>query len=266
MHRFFVPVDCFVGEKVTFQGEMAHQIKHVLRLRVGQVVVVLDNRGSAYDVTLETVEGPVVAGRITARRAAGGEPRAWLHLYLGLAQREKFEWMLQKCTEVGACAFTPLITSRSLAQGREEAAKKYPRWESILREAAEQAGRGRIPELRPPLAFKEAVQETGKLNQLSLLAWEAEHTITLKQALQGLCADPGAHPHLACFIGPEGGFAEDEVSLARTGGLVAVTLGERILRMETAAVVATTLVLYEMEGDFKNNDRISKRREENEQG
>ena len=70
MHRFFVPVDCFVGEKVTFQGEMAHQIKHVLRLRVGQAVVVLDNRGSAYDVTLETVEGPVRPGRPSPGRGA----------------------------------------------------------------------------------------------------------------------------------------------------------------------------------------------------
>ena len=235
-----------MGEKVTFQGEMAHQIKHVLRLRVGQAVVVLDNRGSAYDVTLETVEGPEVAGRITARRAAGGEPRTWLHLYLGLAQREKFEWMLQKCTEVGACAFTPLITSRSLAQGRDEAAKKYPRWESILREAAEQCGRGRIPELRPPLLFKEAIQETANRNQLSLLAWEGEHDLFLKQALHEIKNNPETSPRLACFIGPEGGFSEEEVSLARSNGLIAVSLGERILRMETAAVVATALILYEM--------------------
>ena len=181
MHRFFAPADCFEGEMVNFKGEIAHQIKHVLRLRAGQAVTVLDNRGSAYDVTLEAVDGPVVVGRITAQRAAGGEPRTWLHLYLGLAQREKFEWMLQKCTEVGACAFTPLITSRSLAQGRDEAAKKYSRWESILREAAEQCGRGRIPELRPPQRFKEAVQEAGKLYQLSLLAWEGENTLSLRK-------------------------------------------------------------------------------------
>jgi len=247
MHRFFASADCFAGEMVNFKGEIAHQIKHVLRLRVGQTVVVLDDRGSAYDVTLETVEGPAVVGRITAHRAAGGEPRTWLHLYLGLAQREKFEWMLQKCTEVGACAFTPLITSRSLAQGRDEAAKKYPRWESILREAAEQCGRGRIPELHPPLMFKEAIQEAGKLNQLSLLAWEGEHDLFLKQAVQGLKNNLEIHPCLACFIGPEGGFAEEEVALARTVGMITVSLGERILRMETAAVVATALLLHELE-------------------
>jgi 16S rRNA (uracil1498-N3)-methyltransferase len=247
MHRFFVTSDCFEGEMVTFKGDLAHQIKHVLRLRVGQAVVVLDNRGSAYDVTLETVEGPLVEGRVTAHNTAGGEPRAWLHLYLGLAQREKFEWMLQKCTEVGACAFTPLITSRSLAQGRAEAARKYPRWESILREAAEQCGRGRIPELHPPLLFKESLRETGKLNHLTLLAWEGEHSLFLKQALQGLKNNQETPPRLACFIGPEGGFSEDEVSLARAAGVITVSLGERVLRMETAAVVTTALILYELE-------------------
>ena len=171
MHRFFLPVDWFDGEVVHFRKEVAHQIVHVLRLEAGQRVIALDNRGCEYDVTLYRVDGQVVMGNITAKRLVSGEPAAHLALYLGLAQREKFEWMLQKCTEVGACTFTPVVTRRSLVQDVDGVKKKYERWERILREAAEQSGRGVIPELHPALYYKEAVLEASRTSALILLPW-----------------------------------------------------------------------------------------------
>jgi 16S rRNA (uracil1498-N3)-methyltransferase len=234
MHRFFLTADSFDGESVHFPEKTAHQIRRVLRLRAGQLVTVLDNRGSEFEVALSAVDAHTVAGQIQVKRTASHEPRTWLHLYLGLTQREKFEWMLQ------------LITSRSLVQGREEAAKKIERWEHILREAAEQAGRGIIPELHLPITLPEAVCEAVGAYHLSLMAWEGEPELGVRQALDRGAVAGVLKPHLACFIGPEGGFSSQEADLAREAGVLTITLGERILRMETAAVVATAVLMYEL--------------------
>jgi 16S rRNA (uracil1498-N3)-methyltransferase len=245
-HRFFLPADCFIGGVVYFPMEITHQIKHVLRLEPGQVITVLDNLGSEYEVKLKQIDAPSANGDIISQRLAVSEPGVYLALYLGLTQREKYEWMLQKCTEVGACSFTPVVTRRSLVQDLGGVKKKYDRWERILCEAAEQSGRGLIPELHPPVNFNEAVLEASRTSALILLPWEEEHLTNLIQAFRGIDLSNIKKPRIACFIGPEGGFDAEEVDFACKSGAVLVTLGPRILRMETAAVVATALILHEM--------------------
>ena len=150
--------------------------------------------------------------------------------------------MLQKCTETGAATFIPVISSRSLVQDVAETNKKTTRWEKIIQEAAEQSGRGRIPELKPAASLAQAVlQGQGK----KIMLWEQERSTTLRQALSGVPANHSAE--IALLVGPEGGFSEEEVQLSRKSGWQPVSLGPRILRMETAAIVATALVIYELE-------------------
>ncbi len=246
-HRFFLPLTSFNGDLIRFGKEVTHQIRDVLRLDVGQPVIALDNFGHEFWVTLLQVDVEGVVGRIDDTRVANGEPAYWLALFLGLTQREKFEWMLQKCTEVGASSFIPVVTERSLVQDEGSVIKKHERWNRILREAAEQSGRGRIPELQSPLHFQKAMREACKENDTVLFLWEGEHGRNMRQALNKL-TQPGAKTQrLACFIGPEGGFSSSEVDLAVKSGALPVTLGPRILRMETAAVVATALLLAELE-------------------
>ena len=247
MHRFFLPAECFDNLIVRFPKETAHQLVHVLRLETGGVVVALDNQGREYDVVLDQLDNQGVNGHIIAKRPVSTEPAVQLALYLGLAQREKFEWMLQKCTEVGAASFTPLVTRRSLVQDLDEVKKKYERWERILREAAEQSRRGAIPELNPPLDFNNAILEAKKSSFITLIPWEGEHHQDLTQVLQRANLSTSGCLRIACFIGPEGGWDAAEVAFARDSGAVAVTLGPRILRMETAAVVAAALILHELE-------------------
>ncbi len=244
MHRFFVPPTCLDKNSVYFPMEISRQISTVLHLRAEQRVVVLDNAGSEYEVELEIVAPRTTQGRILASRLAGGEPRTHLSLYLSLAQREKFEWMLQKCCEVGAAEFIPVITSRGLVQSPEESRSRLERWQRILQEAAEQSGRGRIPTLTAPLRWEDALRHFQARSAPGLIAWEGEKIFSLAAALAqtGLKTDPD--PRLALFIGPEGGFSEAEIAQARAAGLAVVTLGRRILRMETAAVVATAMALY----------------------
>lgn len=246
-HRFFLPPAVFDAGEILFPQETARQISRVLRLKPGARVIALDNRGQQADVELSAVEPDRVAGRVLQVSPAGGEPRARLTLFLGLTQREKFEWMLQKCTEIGAAAFVPLVTQRSLVQDGREVERKRERWEAILREAAEQCGRGRIPELRPAQSWAAALRAVNKDHDLALAAWEGEHALRLRNALGGL--KQHAAPRLAVLIGPEGGLSEEEISAASAAGVRAVSLGQRILRMETAAVVATALALDALEED-----------------
>ena len=250
MHRFFLPPSNIEKDAVYFPTEISRQIATVLHLRVGQQVVVLDNAGSEYEIELEIVAPRTTQGRILNTRAAEGEPRTLLTLYLGLTQREKFEWMLQKCTEIGAAAFVPVISSRSLVQSSVESRSKLTRWRRILQEAAEQSGRGRIPTLAAPLRWNEALEHFQSQSAPGLIAWEGEKTMRISTALDILQdAESTAAPRLALFIGPEGGYSEEEVAQARGSGLVPVTLGKRILRMETAAIAAAAILLHELEED-----------------
>jgi 16S rRNA (uracil1498-N3)-methyltransferase len=245
MHHFFLPPDHFKTDTISFPPDTARQMALVLRLQPGERVIALDGLGMEYEVELLQVGRARVQGRVTNRRPARGEPAARITLYLALTQREKFEWMLQKCTEVGAAAFVPVISSRSLVQDGRDAAKKLERWGRIIREAAEQSRRGILPQVHLPLAFDAALQRA-QSDALRLIAWEGEHSLTLRAALAPSKATHA--PTIVVFIGPEGGFSEAEIEAARAAGVQPVTLGERILRMETAAVVAAALVLYELEG------------------
>jgi 16S rRNA (uracil1498-N3)-methyltransferase len=247
MHRFFIPPTCIDGAAIYFPMEVCRQMATVLHLREGEHVMALDGSGSEHVVELSMVAPRSTAGRILETRPAAGEPRARLTLYLALAQREKFEWMLQKCTEVGAAEFVPVFSARSLVQSVDDPRGKLERWQRIVQEAAEQSARGRVPPVQPPLRWNEALQRIQASGAPALAAWEGEQSLGLRAALQDLPL--GTPPRLSALVGPEGGFSEEEMAQARAAGLRTVTLGRRILRMETAAVVLAALIL-EMLGEM----------------
>lgn len=240
MHRFFLTPDCLAEGVVTFPAQTEHQLRRVLRLQPGQQVIVLDDQGGEFEVELRANGAGLLEGKVVAGREAANEPETRLTLYLCLSQREKFEWMLQKCTEVGAAGFVPVVSSRSLVQDSRGVEKKWGRWQKIIQEAAEQSGRGRIPALGGVVNFAQAVQAAAGANA-ALIPWEGEAAHSLSKALAGLPAGP---QQIAALIGPEGGFSAGEVAAAQAAGIQPVTLGRRVLRMETAAVVTAALVLH----------------------
>ena len=242
MHRFFIPPDQIAAGRVSLTGETARQVYSVLRLHSGARITVLDDSGLEYLVELEAVERSSALGRVLESQPCPAEPQTRLTIYLGLTQREKFEYALQKCTEAGAAGFVPVITSRTLVQDPAETARKLPRWRQIVQEAAEQSGRGRLPVIHPPLHWKEALLHTATRHTCSFLLWEGEHTASLRSALADV--QPGST--LAAIIGPEGGLSEAEAAVAVQAGCVLVSLGRRILRMETAALAAALLILYQL--------------------
>jgi 16S rRNA (uracil1498-N3)-methyltransferase len=240
-YRFFVsPDQIHANRRLALSGDQARQIYNVLRMREADQLVVLDNRGWQYDVRLDKVTSNLVIGDILSRDVAAGEPQVELTLYQALLKKDNFEWVLQKGTELGVTHFVPLITQRCVVRQETVKPPKFQRWQRIIREAAEQSGRGRLPSLSTPIKLPEALEKCERFDK-AFIPWEGE---TEKGMLEVLRAGVGEQPsRVAIFIGPEGGFEEAEIAEAEGAGLQPVTLGPRILRAETAAIVAATLAL-----------------------
>lgn len=243
-YRFFVDPAAFDTERVRlFDPKLGHQLANVLRLGRGERVVLLDGEGWQYTVTLETVDRRgTVNGVIESREVAGGEPRLALTVYLPLIRAERFEWALQKGVELGAAAFVPTVCARSIDAAPDE--RRLARWRRIIREAAEQSRRGRLPRLAPSLTFNEACTQF-TLHSPALLLWEGDNATPLAGALHALRRDtsPAA---LGIFSGPEGGLTNDERQWAERHGIMIVSLGPRTLRAETAPIAAIAIIMYEI--------------------
>jgi len=252
MHRFFIPTDWIQGNDLTVTGPQAHQIARVLRMRPGDVVIVLDNSGWEIEARLVVVDRNLVKGEVLRRRLASGEPHTKISLYQGMLKGNRFEFVLQKGTEMGVVEFVPVIADRCVIFDLEAVEKKRHRWEWIIQEAAEQCRRGRKPELRSVTLFPQACEQAKHAGGLSLIPWEEKGLVGLRDVLRS--APPGHERNwppfsISLFIGPEGGFTADEIATARRYGLVPVALGPRILRAETAGLVAAAAILYDL-GDM----------------
>ncbi|MDX1412690.1 MAG: 16S rRNA (uracil(1498)-N(3))-methyltransferase [Candidatus Promineifilaceae bacterium] len=250
LHRFFVAPDQIQNECVRLSGGQAHQICKVLRLSKGDHILVLDNRGWQYELVLTEIESSRVVGTVLLKQLSPTEPTVHITLYQSLLKRDNFEWVLQKGTELGITSFVPILTQRTVVRQNSLRENKLTRWQRILSEAAEQSGRGQIPKLAQPVTFQAALQEAS--SDFSIIPWENERANHIAAAFARAKPFAGQSdiPRISLLIGPEGGFSSDEIDQALTSGITPVTLGPRILRAETAAIVAATLVLHEL-GELK---------------
>lgn len=245
--RFFVAPGTLRGAEARIaDGALAHQIGHVLRLRPADEITLLDNSGWEHMIRIESIERHAVTGMIVARQLAAGEPRLRLALYVALLRGERFEWVLQKGTELGASIFAPITCERSMVDAKEISAAKMERWERIIREAAEQSRRGRLPQLQPAQPFGSACADATR-RAPALLLWEGSGGTSLRRILQEQLPRPGEHgpPSLAVFSGPEGGWTEGEVATALKNNVQLASLGPRTLRAETAPIAAAAAIFYE---------------------
>jgi 16S rRNA (uracil1498-N3)-methyltransferase len=245
LRRFFVPQEVFSGDDVRLEGDLARRLSRVLRLQPGVTLLLLDGTGLEYETRLVEVGPRRVTGTVIARRAGRPEPRVRLALYQSLVKGERFDWVLEKGTELGVAAFVPLLSRRNVVRPAPGRSNRPERWQRVVREAAEQCGRSVLPVVLPGQGLEEALSTRA---DLLLLPWEGEGSLSLASAVRAArpALEAVERPTVAVFIGPEGGFADDEVDLARRAGARVVTLGRRILRSETAGVVAAALVLYEL--------------------
>lgn len=244
MHRFFVAERAVPGDALTFRAGMVRQMTRVLRLGPGARVVAVDPDGWELTVEINRVRGREVEGLVVARERPRREPVVQVTVAQGLPRGEKFDLVVQKCTEIGATAILPVIASRSVGRLEGKEGPRRERWQRIAREAAEQAGRTVIPEVGPICTLAEAVERLAAAD-LFVVPWEEESARGLRSLLRGT----GQPRSVGVLIGPEGGLAPEEVELARRHGALPVTLGPRLLRTETAGLVALAMIFYEF-GDM----------------
>lgn len=221
-HRIFVDS---IQPTTTVSGDEFHHSVRVVRLRAGEEVELFDAAGHAARGTVEAIERDRAVIAAGAPLPSRESPLA-LHLAMAVIQLEKFELVLQKATELGVHSFLPLITDR-IELRRERFAGKMERWERIVFEAVKQCGRARVPRIEEPAAFRDIVARPG--TKIFFDADQERHAIP---ALQ----------EATLFIGPEGGWSDDELDLARERQCLFERLGPRRLRAETAAIVATSVI------------------------
>ncbi|HZS75169.1 MAG TPA: 16S rRNA (uracil(1498)-N(3))-methyltransferase [Ktedonobacteraceae bacterium] len=253
MHRFFIPPELVskIHTSIALPKETAHQVRDVLRLQVSEQLILLDNSGDEVLASVATMNKSSVEVYLQERRPGKSESLVRIILCQGLLKSARFEWILEKGTELGVSTFSPILCRRSMAGLEDAGVAKIARWKRIVQEAAEQCGRSRIPDLLPIRPLMHALNDIPS-GAIALMPWEEEHQMSLKSALLASSSLPqtDASPSpitVVLFIGPEGGLMAEEVKLAQRFGVQPVSLGPRILRAETAALTAVANVMYELE-------------------
>jgi 16S rRNA (uracil1498-N3)-methyltransferase len=240
MDRFFVTGEHRPGGEVRFSPAQAHQIARVLRMGVGNRVLIFNGSGREWEVQIAGMSPRQILGRIVAERSTPRESPLRMVLLQGLLKGTKMDLVIQKATEIGVTEVVLLSTRRTVAEG----SGKVARWTRIAIEAAEQSGRLAVPTLTGPHPLGRCVVEPSP--GVKLVLWEGERVGTLAAVL-----DQVPRPdEVRIVVGPEGGLETDEVALLKRSGFLPVSLGPRILRAETAAMAALA-VLQHRWGDLR---------------
>lgn len=240
MTRFFASQEEMSGERILLTGENAQHAK-VLRLKPGETVLVCDGEGQECLCQIFSTDPWEL--RVTERRASQSEAAVRVSIYMAFPKADKLEHVIQKATELGAYEIVAFPSARCVSRPDEKSLKKkLERWQKIAASAAEQSGRGRIPQVITLKSFSEALSRACQAEK-ALMFYEHEEALTLKTALTG------TYRTVSLLTGPEGGLEEGEVSQARAVGMQVCTLGKRILRCETAPLCALSAVMYDS-GEF----------------
>ncbi len=243
MTRFFVSPRELEQNFLVLTGENAAHAK-VLRLQCGEEVLVCDGAGSECVCTVSDVSLGQISLVVKCRQASASEARIRASIYMAFSKGDKLEHVIQKATELGAAEIVAFPSSRCVSRPDEKSlAKKLERWQKIAASAAEQSGRGVIPQVLTVDSYQAALERAATADK-SILFYENERATTLRMALE-----EGTFTSISLLTGPEGGLEKKEVEQAKAAGLHICTLGSRILRCETAPLCALSAVMY-ASGEF----------------
>lgn len=243
MVRFFVSPDTLCGDFIALDDENAAHAK-VLRLRQGEQVTVCDGQGNECLCTITDVSPNQISLVVSNRQVSESEPAVKVSVYMAFSKGDKFEHVIQKATELGAYEIICFPSARCVSKPDDKSLKKkLERWQKIAYSAAEQSGRGCVPQILVLDSYKQALERSNTAD-IAILFYENERAKTLKMALQ-----ENTYTTVSLLTGPEGGLEPREVEQAIEAGLQVCTLGKRILRCETAPLCALSAVMYDS-GEF----------------
>ncbi len=238
MARFFVSSQELKGCDILLTGENAQHAK-VLRLKVGEEVLVCDGEGLECRCAVDSLTNSEVRVRVLEKRTCTTEASVRVSVYMAFPKADKLEHVIQKATELGAWEIVAFPSARCISKPDEKGLKKkLERWQKIAASAAEQSGRGVIPQVAVLPSLTAALERAAQADK-AIMFYENEHAVTLRMALEA-----GSFRTVSLLTGPEGGLEEREVEQARKAGLQVCTLGSRILRCETAPLCALSAVMY----------------------
>lgn len=242
MRGFFVEKILPMTDLISITGTDARYISNVLRMKKGETLIIMDGKGHLFESTIERLNYKEV--KVKVNKSIPPPPSSPIKISLGqaLIKSQAMDYLIQKTTELGIHSIRLFYSERTvikLKPGRLR--NKMDRWTEIMKSACRQCGRALLPALDPPLPFEEIIKNVPGENTLKILLWENEDKSDLKKALRSL----SPVPRVLTLVGPEGGFTENEINLARDAGFQIISLGPRILRAETAAVSLISIVQYE---------------------
>lgn len=238
MTRFFVTPDEMMPDFMVLTGENAAHAK-VLRLKCGEEVLVCDGQGGECLCAVSDVSDGQIGLVVKSQQRSESEPALRVSIYMAFPKGDKLEHVIQKATELGAFEIVAFPSGRCVSRPDEKSLKKkLERWQKIAQSAAEQSGRGRIPQVIVLGSYAQALERAAKADK-AILFYENEQATTLRMSLSA-----GEYHSISLLTGPEGGLETAEVEKARCAGLEICTLGKRILRCETAPLCALSAVMY----------------------
>ena len=242
MRRFFVEKIIPTGGFLSITGKEARHIVSVLRMKKGETLILMDREGQSFEATIEAVHYKEVKVRITKTILPLPPSPVKISLAQALIKSHPMEYLIQKVTELGIHSIHPFYSERTVLQLKSAHLKnKMDRWMDIMKSACKQCGRVTLPTLNTPLAFEKLINTMPNKKTLKVLLWEDEDKVDLKRLLTSM----SFAPHVFAIVGPEGGFTLNEINLAKDAGFRIVSLGNRILRAETAAVSLLSIIQYE---------------------
>lgn len=245
MRRFFVENSLFPDSVAAISGAEARHIKTVLRMQPGDALELVDDSGYAYPSEIVEITDTEVLVQVHGKYPTGSESNIKLTVAIGFLKEKKMDLLVRHLTELGMVVFLPIITARSIARPPEKRlVSRIERWQTIAKEALKQSQRGRVPEIAWPATFAEALELSQKADK-KLIFWENAAAV-----LPAPDAPVPDTTEVFVMIGPEGGFTEKEAITAADQGFIPIRMGPRILRAETAAISACTLIQY-LYGDIR---------------
>lgn len=245
MYQFFVEPCQIQGNRIVITGKDVNHIKNVLRMKPGEEISVSNGMdGKEYRCGIEEFCEEEIICELRFIREEGMELPSKIYLFQGLPKADKMELIIQKAVELGVYEIIPVAAKRAVVKlDKKKAENKILRWQAIAEAAAKQSKRGIIPRIQEVMSFKEAVKYSSR-TQVKVIPYElSEGMDKTRKIIESL--KPGED--IAVFIGPEGGFATEEIDEAVREGIIPITLGKRILRTETAGMTVLSILMYHLE-------------------
>jgi 16S rRNA (uracil1498-N3)-methyltransferase len=242
LRRFFVDTVIPTTGVVSITGREARHICSVLRMKRADTLAIMDGKGNLFEASIEKLHSKEVKVRISKSITPALSSPIEISLGLAVIKSHSMDYLIQKVTELGISSITPFYSERTVTKlRRDQLTNKMDRWTEIMKSACKQCGRPILPNLKPPSPFPELTKKTPAKKTLKIILWEDEDKTDLKKVLRS--TSPVSH--ILAIVGPEGGFTQSEINLAREAGFQTISLGSSILRTETAAVSLVAIIQYE---------------------